>query len=76
MGVMQREISRNRKAAIIVSHNIDLAIQFADSIIIIHEEAGQGIVYNHDILSRSGRVWYNYQGEEINDTLNYIKSKV
>ena len=63
MQVIKGGISNTDRAAIIVSHNIDLAIGFADKIVLITKENGMGHVSTDNVFRRnvdkSQVVWEN-----------------
>jgi ABC-type lipoprotein export system ATPase subunit len=63
MQVIRGSINKSNRAAIIVSHNIDLALDFADKIVLITKSKAIGYIKKDDVFHRNdknGRVlWEN-----------------
>ncbi len=52
MHIIKKSIANTERSAIIVSHNIDLAIGFADKIVLITKEKGLGHIKTENIFQR------------------------
>jgi len=68
MQLIKKEIVELKRSAIIVSHNIDLAVDFADKIIILTKpgEEQVGTIEEHNVYDKNGN-WSNSNGEFYSD---------
>lgn len=78
MNVLKNEVVKSNKTAIIVSHNIDLAIQFADYIIYISEsDDNSGYIGQSNVItSNDSDQWYDYSRQDIEDVNAYLTQKI
>ncbi len=77
MAVLKRKISRDNKTAIIVSHNIDLALQFADEILILSEsEEKQGYLGPNNRMTKAKNGRWLIEGNDIEDPRNYLNRRI
>jgi ABC-type enterochelin transport system ATPase subunit len=68
MSILRRKINENSRSAIIVSHNIQQSVKYADTIILITKEDTDplcGHVNNQNIFTKSNEKWFNSFGEEM-----------
>jgi len=80
MGVLKSYLGKN-KTGIIVSHDIDLAIQFADKIIVLNrvnaaDNTYSGAVLGENIINKKDNLWYDIDQGFIQDTHRFIQKKM
>lgn len=68
MNLLKTEVTGKNKSAIIVTHDIVLAEEFADQIIIIDKQNGVGQINHKNVFNKESEElgWTNHQGEKIN----------
>jgi lipoprotein-releasing system ATP-binding protein len=79
MHVIKNTICNSGRTAIIVSHNIQMAIEFADYIYILtrHSDESPGIIQNqHNIRKNESDKWYNNSGNEVKDVYTFISKTI
>lgn len=79
MLVIKNIIAKTGRTAIIVSHNINLAIEFADQIYILtkHSEDSPGVILNeHNLRKNESNNWFNNAGNEIKNTHEFVSSAI
>ena len=83
MGILQQSIKENKKTAIIVSHDITLALNYATSIVLIEKVLDTtnsntfGLIGNKQIYKRTGDTWQHEGSNVSKDTLEQmLKSKI
>ena len=79
MLVIKNIIAKTGRTAIIVSHNIKLAIEFADHIYILTKrcENSPGIILNeHNLRKNESDKWYDYAGNEIIKTYEFVSNAI
>jgi ABC-type lipoprotein export system ATPase subunit len=64
MGILRRNIIENSRTAVIVSHNIDLTIEFADQILVITKTDGCGELRQENVFSNRMDNHGNYSWED------------
>ena len=64
MTILQQNLRRHGRTAIIVSHDLDLALHFADQIVLMtYEEKNKcGIIHPGHALDSRGSSWFNAEG--------------
>jgi len=73
LNVLKNKISENQQTAIIVSHNIDLAISFADEIFtIVPDSKYNGYLSNEMIFRKVNNDWLDSQGNAIENPQNKL----
>jgi len=74
MQILKTNLQKNNRTAIIVSHDIDLALNFADRIILLskNEEAGYGEVKSNNSLVRKGEQFQPLDGTTIHNITEHI----
>jgi len=84
MNILKTKIEEKQRTAIIVSHDIKLALKYADQIIIlkkvfINEEQSYGEICNNNIynafIKNNTKVWYDSNGKPITEDINSIIKK-
>ena len=83
MKILAENIKLNNKTSVIVSHDISLAIEFADEIVLIDKRRSSDNKYQYGFISKetiyvkNGLTWLN-MGVEIDslDLLNLLKNKI
>jgi len=75
IAIIKKILKDSSKAVVIVSHNIDLAVQFADHIIVMQKEGGKGVLKRENVFLRDDEntAWKNLNGLKINDIRSKIK---
>jgi ABC-type lipoprotein export system ATPase subunit len=80
MKVIQKALSEKNRTSIIVSHNIDLSLAFADQIIMMVKQEGYGEILEENIyLSSSAngeRKWFDSKGNEILNLKELLHEKL
>lgn len=78
MQVLKTEIQSHDKTAIIVSHNIELAVLFADYIMVIEPgQTSEGYLSNSSIISRNENGdWTDQDGSGIKDAQAYLNLRI
>jgi ABC-type lipoprotein export system ATPase subunit len=83
MGILQRSIKENNKTAIIVSHDITLALNYATSIVLIEKMLDTtndntfGLIGNKQIFKKNGDGWNNEVSNLTRESLEQmLKSKI
>ena len=80
MKVIQRALGENNRTSIIVSHNIDLSLAFADQIIMIVKNGGYGEILEENIFRSQNengeRKWINNVGDTIFDLKGLLHEKL
>jgi ABC-type lipoprotein export system ATPase subunit len=79
MHVIKNTIRNSGRTAIIVSHNIQMAIEFADYIYILtkHSDDSPGIIQNqHNIRKNDTENWYDNSGSEVKDVYAFISKTI
>jgi ABC-type lipoprotein export system ATPase subunit len=68
MNRLKTEVTGKNKSAIIVTHDVVLAEEFADQIIIIDKQNGIGQINHKNVFSKKSDDigWVNHQGEKTN----------
>jgi ABC-type lipoprotein export system ATPase subunit len=79
MEILRENIRNDGKSVIIVSHNIDVALRFADQIIVISKANShscgfikQECILNGMMADEENRIWQTADGTAINDPKLYI----
>ncbi len=84
MRILKEKINTENRTAIIVSHNIELALEFADQIVVLKKvitngDQGYGIVPEKNIFNSTNiggkQIWYNSQNKEITKKMKAIIKK-
>jgi lipoprotein-releasing system ATP-binding protein len=69
MKVIQSSLAEKKRTSIIVSHNIELSLAFADQIIMMVKENGYGEILDENIFRSTGtngdRKWVDHNGDEV-----------
>jgi ABC-type lipoprotein export system ATPase subunit len=69
MKVIQKALSEKNRTSIIVSHNIELSLAFADQIIMMVKDNVYGEILEENVFRSAGtngqRKWINHKGNEI-----------
>lgn len=77
MGVLKNSVVKDGKTAIIVSHNLELALGFADQIILITKPNSHGVIHPGNVYNRTAdeqMIWSNgVQTYENADMHEYLK---
>ena len=66
MQQLKNQVTEQNKTAVIVTHDILLAEEFADQIVVISKPDGTGIIENTHVFTRSKVQWVDFQQNEIN----------
>ena len=79
MNILKDNLAQYSRTGIIVSHDIELALNFADIILLLSKEkTGEdeyiGTFHNKYYLTRQKDNWINKEGKEFNDIKNFIGS--
>jgi len=79
MDVLQAYIHNKHKAGIIVSHDIDLALNYADRIVLIapkkkNKELEYGYIDQKQVIHSRDDAWFDYQNNIITKPIEYIHS--
>jgi ABC-type lipoprotein export system ATPase subunit len=80
MALLKTNLTKNKRSAIIVSHNINLSLQYADVLILLKNTAtdkGDCIELNQSCVYTKvpdTNKWCYNNGREVNDIINEIKS--
>lgn len=74
MNILREHIVTNHRMAIIVSHDIDLALKFADAICVIEEYEQRGRMLSNNIYTRDEDQWHNSQGIVIDEITQELKA--
>ena len=73
MNVLKNKISENQQSAIIVSHNIDLALSFADEIFtIVPDRIFNGYLSHKMIFRKVNNDWIDSQGATLDNPQNSL----
>jgi len=80
MGVLKSYLGKD-KTGIIVSHDIDLAVQFADKIIVLNrvdaaDKTSSGAVLGENIITKKDQLWYDINECFIQDAHGFIQKKM
>jgi ABC-type lipoprotein export system ATPase subunit len=83
MKILAENIRINNKTSVIVSHDIALAIEFADEIVLIDKRKSSdntyqfGLISNESTFVKNGLKWLN-MGEEVDsiNLINVLKNKI
>ncbi len=62
---LKNQVKNLNKSAIIVTHDILLAEEFADQIIVINKTNGIGIIENENVFVKNNEMWENNNGKTI-----------
>jgi len=80
MNIIRDEILESNKSAVIVSHNIDLAIKFADFIMVINKnhEKGYGEISENTVFyskrdANGAAMWFKSNNDVVDDIKHRIK---
>ncbi|MCX6270818.1 MAG: ABC transporter ATP-binding protein [Bacteroidetes bacterium] len=77
-GLLRTNIAEQKRTAIIVSHNIDLAVEFSDQILVLTKEKGYGEFLDSHIFQHetngSGPKWINLAGDKVSDIKATLRS--
>lgn len=81
MRVIQKALGEKNRTSIIVSHNIDLSLAFADQIIMMVKDNGSyGEIFEENIFRSTGtneeRKWIDFKGNEILDLKELLHKKL
>lgn len=79
MNILRDDVQQKKVSAVIVTHNINLAVRFADVIMIITKNGDTGRLLPENVFSKvlndkGEHVWNNYQGRELNHLEKMIKN--
>jgi ABC-type lipoprotein export system ATPase subunit len=83
MAILAENIRQNRKTSVIVSHDIDLAVEFADEIVLIDKRMSLdnsfqfGLINSETIYTKNGSNWLN-KNFELNslDLINVLRNNI
>ncbi len=59
MTVLKQKVLNDGKTAIIVSHNVNLALEFADKIILISKPNNYGLIKSENIFTKNNSTWFS-----------------
>ncbi len=83
MDLLRNNLEETKRTAIIVSHDIELAVTFADQIIMLtpsenygNRSGSIGTVLPSTVINRKGEIWYNFNGMEIVSPAEYVIDKL
>lgn len=77
MTTLKRNIVEANKTAIIVSHSIDLAVAYADHIVVITPgDNSNGLIEPKFIYDRVGETWQNHSGQEMMDFEKFLTQQI
>lgn len=77
MTVLKNNIVENNKTAIIVSHSIELAIAYADHILIITPgEKSNGIINKGSTYYKKGELWYDHHNNVMDEFHDFLTQKI
>lgn len=80
MTILKRKLNEHNSTGIIVSHDITLALKFADYIIVLEEivdgDHSYGYCSSNSILTKKDELWYHADEDKINEPHHYIASKI
>jgi ABC-type lipoprotein export system ATPase subunit len=79
MNILRGDVQQKQVSAVIVTHNINLAVRFADVIMIITKSGETGELLTENVFSKSlndtgAQVWNNYHGKELHNVEKMIKN--
>jgi ABC-type lipoprotein export system ATPase subunit len=80
MKVIQSSLAEKKRTSIIVSHNIELSLAFADQIIMMVKDNGYGEILDENIFRSTGtngdRKWVDNIGKEVADIRTLLHEKL
>ena len=80
MKVIQHYIHEHKRSSIIVSHDINLSVEFADQIIVLIKDGEVGEILQknifHSILENGSKLWLNSEGHQIKDFPRYLQKEL
>jgi ABC-type cobalamin/Fe3+-siderophores transport system ATPase subunit len=78
MTVLKNNITKNNSSAIIVTHDIELAMSYADQVILISkpEPEKAGIIHRKDAFTREGEVWKDGDGAIVVNPEKLIRERL
>lgn len=80
MYLMKQKIEELNKTAIIVTHNIEMALEFADSLIVISKPNAHGVIIGENVfnINDDGSSWVNLDDKVYDRTymINYLKTSL
>ena len=77
MTTLKGNIVEANKTAIIVSHSIDLAVAYADHIVVITPgDNSNGLIEPKFIYDRVGETWQNHSGQEMMDFEKFLTQQI
>jgi ABC-type lipoprotein export system ATPase subunit len=80
MKVVKRSLGENNKTSVIVSHNIELSLAFADQIIMMVKDGGYGEITEENIFrstNTNGAIkWIDHQGLEVSNLKDLLHEKL
>lgn len=79
MGILKKQIMKKHKTGVIVSHDLPLALKFADIIIPITSKVEQngdmrGEVMQENIIYQQGESWYDNTNKLISDPMHLLST--
>jgi len=79
MNILRGDVQQKQVSAIIVTHNINLAVRFADVIMIITKSGETGELLPENVFSRflnddGSCIWKNHQDQELHNVEKMIKN--
>jgi ABC-type lipoprotein export system ATPase subunit len=80
MKVIQHYIHACNRSSIIVSHDINLSIEFADQIIVLTKNNGVGEILEENIytstIQKDKKIWFDSQGDQMEGFFGYLQRKL
>jgi ABC-type lipoprotein export system ATPase subunit len=80
LDLLKKHMQQNRQTAIIVSHNIDLTVEFADQVLVLTKNGDYGeFLMDNVFLSKredGNCTWHNAEGRPIDDISNAIRALI
>ena len=75
MTVLKQKVLNDGKTAIIVSHNVNLALEFADKIILISKPNSYGLIKSENIFTKNNSTWISNNKEMNNKSMLSLLKK-
>lgn len=85
LSILRKTIRENKRSAVIVSHDVNLAVEFADIIIVMKKELGNGAKGYSKITNETTfysnekqeiKTWIDYQGVDISSDIKILIQKI
>ena len=74
MSILKNKLREWNKTALLVSHNIDLALEFADQIILISKPVNHGVINPDNVFHKTDNSWRNGNiNHSVNEMKHYLK---